>query len=316
MNKKIDKILVSIIVPIYNVEKYLRKCLESIRTQTHLCLEVIMINDGSPDEFILICNEYAKLDSRFILVNKENGGLASARNKGLEYCNGEYIACVDSDDWIEPDMIEKMLINMLTYDTDMSVCSFYVEESNKTRLHDPIKKIEILTKEESLKYMILPKKFYGFSWNKMYKRSLLDNQKYNENILKGEDSPFSCEYILKCDKIVYDTTPLYHYRQDTISISRSKFKNAKMTVLDSYMYIIELLRVNNFPDDLVLLQEVQYANQLLSLIVNIYRTDPKIYLKQRKKIKKEMFTYYRKYFISNEIGLLHKVLYLFFMVIS
>ena len=82
------------------------------------------------------------------------------------------------------------------------------------------------------------------------------------------------------------------------------------------MYIIELLRVNNFPDDLVLLQEVQYANQLLSLIVNIYRTDPKIYLKQRKKIKKEMFTYYRKYFISNEIGLLHKVLYLFFMVIS
>ena len=98
-----------------------------------------MINDGSPDESILICNEYAKLDSRFILVNKENGGLASARNKGLEYCNGEYIACVDSDDWIEPDMIEKMLINMLTYDTDMSVCSFYVEESNKTRLHDPIR---------------------------------------------------------------------------------------------------------------------------------------------------------------------------------
>lgn len=316
MKKNIDKILVSIIVPIYNVENYLRKCLDSIRNQTHLHLEVIMINDGSVDNSQQICTEYTKLDSRFILINKENGGLASARNKGLEYCNGEYIVCVDSDDWIEHNMVEKMLTNMLIYDADMSVCSFYIEEGNKTRLHDQFKNVEIFTKEESLRYMILPNKFYGFSWNKMYKSAIIGNQKYDEKILKGEDSPFSCEYILKCNRVVYDTIPLYHYRQDTISISRSKFKDNKMTVLDSYMHIIDLLRASNFSDDLILLQETQYANQLLSLIVNIFKTDSKRYYKQRKKIKKEMFVYYKKYLVSKEIDLKHKVSYLFFMILS
>ena len=124
------KPLISIIVPIYKVEKYLKKCIQSIMNQTYLNFELILVDDGSPDDCPMICDNYAKLDNRIVVLHKQNGGLSDARNAGLDVARGEYIGFVDSDDFIANNMYEKLLSGLLAEDADMAVCNFsYVDEN-------------------------------------------------------------------------------------------------------------------------------------------------------------------------------------------
>lgn len=303
--------IISVIIPVYNVEKYLNQCLQSVQTQTYSNLQVILVNDGSLDLSEEICLKYVNTDDRFTIIRKPNGGLASARNAGLDAVIGKYIACIDSDDWAEKTMIETMYRNLIEYEADMSVCGFYKENMGRTCLYSDFRgEKEILDIDRALEYTIQPFKYYGFSWNKMYKTNIVGKQRFDEKILKGEDSPFSCEYILKCRKIIYDHTPLYHYRCDSISISRSSYSKKKLTVLDSYAHILELLKQEN-KGDLVLLQKVQYDNQLLSLLVNIinssngqqYMDDQKMLINQMRKGEKD-------YLSSKDIDFIHKLAYI------
>lgn len=303
--------LISIIVPIYNVEKNLEKCLRSIQNQSYKNIEVLMVNDGSPDHSKDICKKYL-LDERFRLIEKENGGLASARNAGLEVAKGIYIAYIDSDDWVENNMIEVLVNNLVETDADMSVCSYNIcngDSLNRKRIGDRDDVI-MIDQDTAIEYTILPSRFYGFSWNRLYKASIVGKQRYNEKILKGEDTPFSIEYILKCKKIVYQDLPLYNYRQDTVSISRSEFNLKKMTVLDSYLWVVNELVKNKKGKKLVNLQKVQYANQLLSLMINIKRTDSNKFREQHDIIKREMKEYKDSYLKSTDIDFKHKVTYL------
>lgn len=304
--------LVSIIVPIYNVEKYLDKCLKSIQMQTYENIQVILINDGSPDNCKSICEKYCRSDKRFMLVNKENGGLASARNAGLVKVNGDFVACVDSDDYIEPNMIQVLLENVVNHNADLSVCSFYENQSDdKTKQEFFSKNVEIISQEEAIKRCITPGKFYGFAWNKMYRAKLLGNQRFDEKILKGEDSPFSCDYILKCNRIVVQDIPLYHYRIDSVSISRSKFNVGKMTVLNSYQYIIDRLIEEKMDKIIIDMQKVQYANQLLSLRTNIILSGKENFTTQLEVIDKQMRKFERLYLKSNIVDVKHKIAYFF-----
>ena len=123
---------VSIIVPVYNVEKYLDKCIESIVNQTYRNIEIILVDDGSPDKCPEICNEWAKKDDRIKVIHKENGGLSSARNAALEIAQGDYITFVDSDDWIENDMIQSMLTCAAKNDADIVCCGFYFDNVDTT----------------------------------------------------------------------------------------------------------------------------------------------------------------------------------------
>lgn len=302
--------LISVIVPIYNVENYLEKCIESIVRQTYKHLEIILVNDGSPDNSAAICEKYKNMDERIILIHKTNGGLSSARNAGLKIAKGEIIVCIDSDDWIHQDMIQVMYRNLEEYNADMSVCNFEIKEANgkksgKSFTH----KIEILDREQAMQYAILPEKYYGFAWNKMYRKSILQDMLYDETIRKGEDSPFTCEYISKCQKIVYQDIPLYYYRQDTVSITRSKFNIGKMSVLDAYGGIVKLLEDNDYSKETIDLQKVQYANQLLSLLINIIKTDCKTYHNQINIIRDQMKQYKKLYLQSCHINKLHKVVF-------
>jgi glycosyltransferase involved in cell wall biosynthesis len=301
--------LVSIIVPIYKVEKYLATCLNSIASQTFTNIQVILVNDGSPDNSQSICKKYCENDTRFELINKENGGLASARNAGLEKVKGDYIVCVDSDDWIEPNMVELLLKNMVDYKADMSVCSFYVNEGSSVKKEFFSKKISVLSQQDAIKNTITPGKFYGFAWNKMYKTELVADQRYDESILKGEDSPFSCEYILKCKKIVVQDIPLYHYRNDSVSISRSKFNIGKMSVLKSYQSIVDMLVRVNYSNDIIDMQRVQYANQLLSLRTNIILSGKSAFLPQLDSVDKQLKEYEKLYLKSKYIDVKHKIAY-------
>lgn len=303
--------LISVIVPIYNVEKYLGTCIESILNQSYKNLEIILINDGSPDDCQKICEEYQQMDARIILINKKNGGLSSARNAGLKIAKGQLIVCVDSDDWIHKDMIQIMYDNLEKYDADMSVCNFEIKEANGRKCSKTFSKnIEVLDREQAMQYAILPEKYYGFAWNKMYKKSILKDMLYDETIRKGEDSPFTCEYISKCKKTVYQDIALYYYRQDTVSITRSKFNLGKMTVLDAYSGIVKMLEEKGYREETVNLQKVQYANQMLSLLINIIETDRKKYHKEFVMLRKLMREYKELYLKSDDINKLHKIAFI------
>lgn len=301
--------LVSIIVPVYNVEKYLTKCLDSICNQTYKKIEIIIVNDGTKDNSGEICESFSSHYSFIKYIKKLNGGLASARNAALDICTGDYIMCVDSDDWVELNMVEHMVGLLETYDADMAVCDYYLNYFNK-QVYDSKTEtdIEILDKNNAMLYAILPRKYYGFAWNKIYKHKLINTLRYNEKILKGEDSPFTCEYIDRCNKVVYAHVPLYHYRIDSVSISRSKFNIGKMTVLDSYSSIICMLERKNYDSKLICLQKEQYANQLLSLLVNIARNKKK-FKNETSFLRGEMKKYKEIYLKSTEIDTRHKLLY-------
>lgn len=301
--------LVSIIVPIYKVEKYLSKCLDSIASQTYTNIQVILVNDGSPDGCQIICEDYCRNDSRFFLICKENGGLASARNAALSKAEGDFVVCVDSDDWIEPNMVEVLLRNMVENNADMSVCSFFEDHVGGVKNDSFSKKIELLSQEEAVMRLITPGKFYGFAWNKMYKKTLLGMQRYDESIFKGEDSPFSLEYVLKCHKIVVQDIPLYHYRIDSVSISRSAFNEGKMTVLNSYQKMIDSLKEHGFPKVIIDMQKTQYAGKLLSLRTNVILSDKLKFLKQLEIIDEQMKMYEKLYLRSNFVDSKHKIAY-------
>lgn len=302
--------LISVIVPIYNVEKYLETCIESIQKQSYKNLEIILVNDGSPDDSPEICEKYRKIDSRIIVIHKKNGGLSSARNAGLKIAKGEIIVCVDSDDWIHEDMIQTMFDNLVKYDADMSVCNFEIKEENGPESTKKFSgKTEVLNREQAMQYAILPEKYYGFAWNKMYRKTILKDMLYDETIRKGEDSPFTCEYISKCDKVVYQDIPLYYYRQDSVSITRSRFNPGKMTVLDAYSGIVTLLEKNHFTSETIDLQKVQYANQMLSVLINIMNTDRRQYHNEVVKIRKMMKEYRSLYVASDHIDRLHKIVF-------
>ena len=130
--------LISVIVPIYNVEKYLDRCVDSIINQTYKNLEIILVDDGSPDNCLAICDSWAEKDRRIKVIHKENGGVSSARNSALDIASGDYIGFVDSDDWIEPDMYEILIKNAKKYDADISRCAGLLDYCDRSEEYNEV----------------------------------------------------------------------------------------------------------------------------------------------------------------------------------
>ena len=166
--------LISVIVPVYNVEKYLDRCMKSILQQTYHRLEIILVDDGSTDASAAMCDAYARRDSRIRVVHKQNGGLSDARNAGLELAAGDYIGYVDSDDWIEPDMYEYLLENALKYQADIAVCG-RVERYVDKEVVRGFSEIEVLAREPALKYLLQNDLLQNYAWDKLYKQELFQD---------------------------------------------------------------------------------------------------------------------------------------------
>ena len=214
-----SKALISIIVPIYNVEKYLRQCLDSVLNQTYQNFECLLINDGSPDNSAGICKEYVDKDARFHYFEKENGGLASARNLGIKYSKGKYITFIDSDDWVESDYLEVLYSKIVEYDTDFVIGSYkqFSMPDNCYYMHvweqDYYEKIwtsqELLTQLPNLENY---DSSYTVSWGKLFKRSLFDEILFNEQRKFGEDFECSFKLYLSMTSCLYIHKALYNYR--------------------------------------------------------------------------------------------------------
>ena len=206
---------ISIIVPIYNMERYLRECLESIKGQTFVDWECILVDDGSIDSSLEICREFAQQDLRFKIIEKENGGLSSARNIALKQAQGEYIGFVDADDWIEPGMFECLFNRIVENDADISMVGYWTEYHGRRSTKHLTKELRVIdgkTAMIEIGYDRLP----NYVWNKLHRRSIITCEfPVGRNF---EDIFVYGQWLKNVRKMVIDPTPLYHYRMRRSSI--------------------------------------------------------------------------------------------------
>ena len=209
--------LISVIVPIYNGEKYLEECLESIINQTYKNLQIILIDDGSKDKSGKICDEYAKKDKRIEVIHKENAGVSAARNTGLDNARGEWITFIDADDSVEKDFCKNLMQNE-TNDVDCIMCG-YSRLINDKKIE--IESIGFSNKfEDSRKYLICslnPQTGVGFSHMKIIRMSAIGNIRFNDNLKVAEDALFNIQLSENIRKIIFVDEKLYNYRLNTNS---------------------------------------------------------------------------------------------------
>lgn len=228
------KKLISVIVPIYNVEKYLIRCIDSILNQTYKNIEIILIDDGSPDKCPEICDEYLKKDQRIKVIHKKNGGLSDARNAGMEIAKGDYISFVDSDDYIYEEMYENLINLMDIYKVDIASCSvqkFYEDENinlNYNKKYD----IKIYSNEEALKSLIEEQDIKQTVWNKIYKRHIINDIKFEVGKIH-EDEYWTYQIIGNANNIAYINKPMYYYLQRKDSIMGKEYSEKRLNAIYS-----------------------------------------------------------------------------------
>lgn len=221
---------VTIIVPVYNVEKYLPECIESLINQTYKNIQIILVDDASTDKCSEICDWYAEKDDRITVIHKEiNSGAASARNKGIDNAEGEYICFVDSDDYILPDFVEKLLANLYEYDADIAVCSFTSVFCNRQERYSFSDRIKVFTNKEYLEQLLVDWTC-ALACNKIFKAKLLENVRYEEGH-KIDDEFFTYRLIMRANRIVQIDDSLYMYRMRASSVMKSA-KNEKQRFCD------------------------------------------------------------------------------------
>ena len=206
---------ISVILPIYKVEKYLLRCLFSIKRQTFKDYEVLIINDGSPDRSPEIAKTFCRNDSRFRLYNKPNGGLSDARNFGIDLVRGEYIAFVDSDDHIHKDYLKDMYEACKKYDADMAICKFkysYFNTGLKLPRPSVLRSCE-LTKDQALEYLIRDTKLQSYAWNKLYKTKLFKDTGIRYPYMFFEDIATSSRLLHNANKLAVCGKYLYYYEK-------------------------------------------------------------------------------------------------------
>lgn len=255
---------VSVIVPVYNVEDYLERCLDSIINQTYRNLEIILVNDGSTDNCGAICEEYAKKDNRIIVIHKENGGQSTARNTGMDICTGEYIAFVDSDDYIHPETYNSCVYVMQKEDVD-----FVEFEFKKVYENDPFDDVtdysyEIHNVKEVIEGRIRWKKHYCLAWNKLFKKIFIINLRFPKGLLH-EDSMLFNIYVFQINKVGYIPLKFYYYFQREGSTMNSIFKIENTTSLKNRVEFYKLLKTTH--NDLSQLQ-LKVINKHFHLDIN------------------------------------------------
>lgn len=255
---------ISVIVPIYKVEKYVKKCVDSIINQTWKNLEIILVDDGSPDCCPEICDEYAELDDRIIVIHQKNHGLSAARNAGIDIASGEYIGFVDSDDFIAPNMYEQLYTALDSAHAQLAICDFAYIDEDGTILPDysPIQE-EVLDNYRCLEKIGRDKNwYYVVAWNKLYQKSVFDSIRFPEGKLH-EDNFIIHEIIYSCKIIVTIPKSLYFYMQRKNSIMNSGYKIERFDEIESLYYRYQFYKDNDLKylyRDLGELMWEKYAN--------------------------------------------------------
>ena len=216
--------LISIVIPVYNVGKYLRQCLDSVTNQTYKNLEILVVDDGSTDDSGKICDEYARKDERISVFHTDNHGLSAARNYAIDRANGEYIAFLDSDDWFEENAIERFLDVAMTTDADIVACRFYQEFITETGESEGAKEQFVVEGGETLKTVVLDRRITNDVWNKFYRIALFSDIRYPVGRI-FEDIATTYKLIQKAYRLAYIPDCLIHYRNRESSLSNVHSKS-------------------------------------------------------------------------------------------
>lgn len=222
---------VSVIVPIYNVEDYLDRCIESILGQTFTDYELILVDDGSLDNCGKICDQWKKKDKRIHVIHKENGGLSSARNAGLDICRGKYINFVDSDDWLPSDSLQYLYDLRKKYHADFSIASNLRVHNKAGLIQEQYSEKELTQREFLTKFFkIGTQENVQYTWAKLYKRELFDHVRFPEGLI-DEDVPVTFLIALQSNKIAYSTKVVYFYFFNSKGITDEKFNDRKFDLI-------------------------------------------------------------------------------------
>lgn len=250
--------LISIIVPIYNVQNYLCRCIESIQRQTYHNLEIILVDDGSTDESGAICEEAKQKDNRIIVIHQKNQGVSEARNRGIEEANGKYIGFIDGDDYIDEDMFENLYQGIIQSSADLAVCGFYIESEERREIRS-CGFAEVLNRDEAFK-ALFSGQLADSNCNKLFKKELFRNIKYKK-IFQGEDLEILYRILGNIDKVVCISAVSYHVVYRKGSASNSIFNDKRMDII----YVLEDM-VSYIQTEYPVVLKEAYAYQLREML--------------------------------------------------
>lgn len=255
---------VSVVVPVYNAEKYIDRCINSIITQTLEDIEIILINDGSRDKSLEICKKYEYIDSRVRVIDKSNSGVSSSRNLGIDISTGEYITFIDSDDWIEPNMIENLYIKAKEYKGSIVISNYFRNYINEQHIINLNIKDEYLEKNEIKEKLIFPligkqyidekDNILGFRspWAKLFRLDIIKEHKirFKEELTIYEDALFNIEFLSKVNKVIIDKNAYYHYFNNSNSTLNSYNENCWIINKNYIELVSEFLIQNNYKNQI------------------------------------------------------------------
>lgn len=239
--------LVSVIIPVYKVEEYLPRCVHSVLAQSYQNIEIILVDDGSPDGCGALCDRFAAIDSRIQVVHKENGGISSARNAGIHIATGEYICFVDSDDWVSECFVERLVYAIESTEADLAACDFQKIDREEKIRDIEAGKPEIIT-EQKYYCALIEESYAGYVCNKLFRISILRQNELllDEKIFVGEDLVFTVEYLKYSEKVAYLKEGLYYYfsRPDSMT-SSIRLSKRHLTVLDAREAVLRTIQEEN-----------------------------------------------------------------------
>jgi len=268
-NTNNNELLISVIVPVYNVEKYLRKCIDSILQQTYTNLEIILVDDGSPDNCGRICDEYAQSDSRVKVIHKQNGGLSDARNAGIDIAEGDYINFVDSDDYIAPNMLKHLMDKIKQYDADISLCTIIGVNENyaiRGNIQDFLEKDTLLSNIESMELTFIDKSnSFVSACAKIYKAWLLKQTgiRFPEGRLY-EDMFTTYKLFFHAKRVVLSNREMYFCLKRTGSITLQGFSEGQLDMITACSQAIDFVKNYDLP------LEKQVHAQLILASANVF----------------------------------------------
>lgn len=282
--------LISVIIPVYNVAPYLRRCLDSVLIQSYHNLEIIIIDDGSTDESPIICDEYKQKDDRVIVVHQNNSGLSVARNVGLDICSGEWVAFLDSDDWINPEMYKTLLNNAINSNADISMCkSIDCPGGTIPKFSQKCTQIVEMTYLESLVSLLnqYPTRFEV--WNKLWRRSLIGNVRFIEGQV-CEDVHFDRLVFAKTKKFVFTNEVLHYYLTMRAGNTLSRFRPEKFCVFEEFeLWREDLKDVSKYHADIISCIATDFA---ISIYLHAQQTNQPVDMLH--KAKDAFFNFYKR----------------------
>lgn len=234
--------MITLAVPVYNMEQYLSRCMDTLLGQTCREFEILLIDDGSTDGSSGLCDGYAAARPGFVrVIHKENGGLSSARNAGIDAARGEFIVFPDPDDWTEPDYVEKLMTHQRAHDADLVCTGYYVDTESTCSPAAMDAPAAGMTGKNAQRALILPPQMGGFAWNKLYRLDVIRNNglRFLDDVGITEDLDFAYRYLAFCENVCFAPSDrTYHYFQRDGAATRSAFSNRKLQSIRTYEKII------------------------------------------------------------------------------